>query len=162
MINFSKNNLEHWCIKIPPFFNYYQLIYCLLFLVSLYIIKFVIHIRNYFTLLVYEITCNVLFQSSAKLLKKREEERFVNCYLVVSWMVELKMTCIRHLSLLGYVYTVQLYQIAFALTQKAYQTGFLVTYKNGDFDAISVTEQSCKVESHVLDRCSHCTGYLLM
>ena len=84
MINFSKNNLEHWCIKIPPFFNYCQLIYCLLFLVSLYIIKFVIHVRNYFTLLVYEITCNVLFQSSAKLLKKREEERFVNCYLVVS------------------------------------------------------------------------------
>ena len=84
IINVSKNNLEHWCIKIPPFFNYCQLIYCLLFLVSLYIIKFVIHVRNYFTLLVYEITCNVLFQSSAKLLKKREEERFVNCYLVVS------------------------------------------------------------------------------
>lgn len=83
IINFSKNNLEHWCTKIPPFFNYCQLIYCLLFLVSLYIIKFVIHVRNYFTLLVYEITCNVLFQSSAKLLKKREEERFVNCHLVV-------------------------------------------------------------------------------
>ena len=82
MINFSKNNLEHWCIKIPPFFNYCQLIYCLLFLVSLYIIKFVIHVRNYFTLLVYEITCNVLFQSSAKLLKKREEERFVNLLLL--------------------------------------------------------------------------------
>ena len=72
------------------------------------------------------------------------------------------MTCIRHLSLLGYVYTVQLYQTAFALTQKPYQSGFLVTYKNGDFDAISVTEQSCKLDSHVSDSCSHCTGYLLM
>ena len=72
------------------------------------------------------------------------------------------MTCIRHLSLLGYVYTVQLYQIAFALTQKPYQTGFLVTHKNGDFDAISVTEQSCKVEYHVSDSCSHYIGYLLM
>ena len=140
MINFSKNNLEHWCIKIPPFFNYYQLIYCLLFLVSLYIIKFVIHIRNYFTLLVYEITCNVLFQSSAKLLKKREEERFVNLLLLSclmnGWVVNdvhqtSVMTCIRHLS------------------SVICQTGFLVTYKNGDFDAISVTEQSCKVESHV-------------
>lgn len=61
------------------------------------------------------------------------------------------MTCIRHLSLLGYVYTIQLYQMAFALTQKPYQTGFLVTHKNGDFDTISVTEQSYKVESHVAD-----------
>ena len=84
IINFSKNIFEHWCIKLLPFLSYCQLIYCLLFLVSLCIIKFVVHVRNYFTLLVYEITCNFLFQSSAKLLKKREEERFVNCHLVVS------------------------------------------------------------------------------
>ena len=32
-----------------------------------------------------------------------------------------------------------LYRIVFALTRK----GFLFTHKNGDFGAISVTEQSC-------------------
>lgn len=75
------------------------------------------------------------------------------------------MTNIGHPSLLGYmyVYTIQLYRIAFALAWKPYQTGFLVTHKNGDFDTISVTEQSCKVDSHVSDRCSHqCTRYLFM
>ena len=39
----------------------------------------------------------------------------------------------------------------------------MLTHKNGDFDAISVTEGSCtvpisKVGSHISDRCSHDTG----
>ena len=35
-----------------------------------------------------------------------------------------------------------LYRTAFAWTRKSYRIGLLTTHKNGDFGAISVTEQS--------------------
>ena len=45
----------------------------------------------------------------------------------------------------------------FVPTRKLYQTWLLVTHKNDDFGAISVTERSCaasilKVDSHISDR----------
>ena len=49
-----------------------------------------------------------------------------------------------------------LYRIAFVPARKPYRIGFQFTHKNGDFGAISVTEQSCP-ESHISDRCSYYT-----
>ena len=48
----------------------------------------------------------------------------------------------------------------FAPAQKPYRIGILLTYRNGDFGAISVTERSCaapipQVERHISDRCSY-------
>ena len=65
---------------------------------------------------------------------------------------------------MGYVFT--LYRIDFAQTQKPCRMGILFTHKNGDFGAISVTERSCprvisKLESHILDKCSHYTRQIL-
>ena len=62
-----------------------------------------------------------------------------------------------------------LYQVAFTPASKPYRIELLFTYKNGDFDAISVTERSgamnivgamaiFKVESHMWVRCSHYSG----
>ena len=53
--------------------------------------------------------------------------------------------------------------IAFTPAQRQFRIGLLLTNKNGDFDAISVTERSCavpisKVGSHISDRCSYDTG----
>ena len=165
LINFSKNNLEHWCIKIPPFLNYCQLIYCLIFLVPLFIIESVTHVHNYFTLFVYEnnnMQCSLpIFSQAFKEERGRKVCKLSLSCLMNGWVVnDMHQTSV---TLRLCLQVVQLYQIAFALTQKLYQTGFLVTHNNGDFDTISVTEQSCKVESHVSDRCSHqCTGYLFM
>ena len=55
------------------------------------------------------------------------------------------------------------YRVAFAPARKPYRIGLLFTHKNGDFGAISVTEQSCaalisEAESHISDRCSYYTG----
>lgn len=91
MINFSKNNLEHWCIKIPPFFNYYQLSYCLLFLVSLYIIKFVIHIRNYyfyFTCIWNNMQCSLpIFSQAFKEKRGRKVCKLLLSCLMNGWVV---------------------------------------------------------------------------
>ena len=56
---------------------------------------------------------------------------------------------------LGYVHTTMPYWKVFAPARKPYQIGSLLTHKNGDFGAISVTEQCCaapifKVDSHCL------------
>ena len=56
-----------------------------------------------------------------------------------------------------------LYRVAFAPARKPYRLGLLFTHKNGDFGAISVTEQSCaalisKAESHISDWGSYYTG----
>ena len=58
---------------------------------------------------------------------------------------------------------VTLYWIAFLPPRKSYRIGIRLTHVNGDFDAISVTEQNCaapisKVESHLSHRCSYFTG----
>ena len=58
---------------------------------------------------------------------------------------------------------ITLYWIAFVPPRKSYQIGIRLTHVNGDFDAISVTEQNCaapisKVESHLSHRCSYFTG----
>ena len=49
-----------------------------------------------------------------------------------------------------------------SLTKGKNARGLLFTHENGDFESISVTKRRCappisKVESHILDRCSHCT-----
>ena len=56
---------------------------------------------------------------------------------------------------LGYVHTTMPYWKVFTPARKPYQIGPLLTHKNGDFGAISVTELYCaalifKVESHCL------------
>ena len=56
---------------------------------------------------------------------------------------------------LGYVHTTMPYWEVFAPARKPYQIGSLLTHKNGDCRAISVTEQCCSaliftVESHCL------------
>ena len=60
-----------------------------------------------------------------------------------------------------------LYWIAFAPARNPNRIGPLFTYKNSDFGAISVTEQSrtaliSKVVSHISDRCSCHTGQLFV
>ena len=56
---------------------------------------------------------------------------------------------------LGYVHTTMPYWEVFTPARKPYQIGSLLTHKNGDFGAISVTEQCFaapifKVDSHCL------------
>ena len=56
---------------------------------------------------------------------------------------------------LGYVHTTMPYWKVFTPARKPYQIGSLLTHKNGDCRAISVTEQCCSaliftVESHCL------------
>ena len=60
-----------------------------------------------------------------------------------------------------------LYRMSFAPVRKPYQKGLLFIHKDADFCAISVTERNCampisKVESHISDRCSYCTGYFFV
>ena len=49
-----------------------------------------------------------------------------------------------------------IYRIAFPPAQKPYRIGIQFTHKNGDFEAISLTERICaarisKLESHISD-----------
>ena len=60
----------------------------------------------------------------------------------------------------------QLYRITFAPVRNHTEC-LLFRYKNGDFSAISVTEQRCvapisKVESHISERCLHYTGEIFV
>ena len=58
---------------------------------------------------------------------------------------------------LGYVHTTMPYWKVFAPARKPYQIGPLLTHKNGDFGAISVTERSCA--ALIFKEDSHCLLY---